>query len=344
MGYTLAVNRPELLRKNLWLMIRRTPRDRKVWRPLLVIFGALAYLAYDVWAFHYLGVVSTIVMVVSLTAAIGLALLLARSHHRTDESMLHLATRESPAADDCTRHRLRIVETLLGTAALVDRAGMELMHRQGSMNPAYIGVSRQRTLQLVRGCGWEQMSGEAQALLLSPEGSWSEADTWSMIFRVEQVRVLRWVLGVDTILAPLEFADLNVRLALEITTNPKLAAGSVCLSASDLRGAKVIAGHLLDRLIGEGTYRGFYDLPQDDTRRRVLELAQRMREPGAQDQLVGVDTVAEAPEERIRFVLQATLRRVLALGDVLAYLTGPPEAALRMRVAVEQTMQEAVTN
>lgn len=344
MGYTLAVNRPELLRKNLWLMILRAPRDRRTWRPLLVIFGALAYVAYDVWAFLYLGLAGTVFMVVIMTLAIGLALLLAHSHRRTDESMLHLAQRAPVPEEDYALYRPKLVQTLYATAALVDRAGIELMHRQGRINSTNAGGSRQRTLSLARNCAWDQLSEPARGLLLSPEGSWSEADTWSTIFCMEQVRVLRWVLGIDAILAPLEFADLNVRPALEITTNPKLAAGSVCLSAPDLRAAKLVASHLLDRLVGEGAYRGFYELAQDDTRRRVMELAERMHEPGAHDQLVGVDTVAEASEERIRFVSQAALRRVLALGDVLAYLTGPPEAELRMRAAAEQTMQEAVAS
>ena len=335
MRYTRAVKRPELWRKNFLLMLRRAPRDRRTWRPLLAAVGAVAYIGYDIWAFFYLGLAGTIVWVIILTLAIILALVLARSYRRTDESMLLLSARPSVPDEDFAGHRPRLLQTLFTTAALVDRAGIELMHRQNRMNPAFAGKSRRRTLDLVQSCGMDQLTPREQDLLRSQEGAWPEADIWATIFQIESVRVLRWVLGFDPILVPLEFAELDLRPALEITTRPVHASTSACLGPADLRAAKLLASQLLDRLVAEGTHRGFYQVPEGDTRTRLSDMAARMRESAARDQLVGVHTVAEASEQRIRFVAQTALRRVLALTDVIAYLTGPPEADFRMRAATE---------
>jgi hypothetical protein len=63
---------------------------------------------------------------------------------------------------------------------------------------------------------WEFTEGDEQSLLISPEGSWSEPDQVKLFEWSEQLRVLRWVSGID---------DELLFLAHRPAPNPELAHG-----------------------------------------------------------------------------------------------------------------------
>lgn len=328
------------MRRDLWQTLNRVPRDPRLRRGLLSIVGALAYVVYLLRAYVHLALWESLAWATAMGISLVSAALLSRSFRRRDGTLVDLAGPPSPASPQYPAHRARIEAALLTIAALVDRAGVELMHRQGRLRPELAGTTRRRALDVARGADWDRLSPHEQDLLLSPEGTWSESDTWSTVFCIEQVRVLRWVLCVDPVLLPLEFAELDMRPALEVTSRPERATGTLCREPSDLRAAKMITRQMLDRLVAEGARRGFFKIECSSTRARLLELAERMRAPGSQDLLIGATAIADATEEKVRMLAQIALRRGQILAELTAYLSGPPEAELRIRGAAESLTPE----
>ncbi len=295
---------------------------------LLVLW--LAWVAYELWSLFFLGIWGALFWGLVMALAIGVAAVLARSHRRTDESMLRLSSPAVlPDQGGLLHHRPKLIAELIRAAVLVDRAGIELMHGNRKADLARAGIARRRTLDAAKTSGtWDGLQPAEQDLLLSQEGSWDPGEAWSKVLRVEDVRVLRWVLGIDSLLSPLEFTELDLRPALDITANPNRTLGTASLEPADLRPAKMLAGNMLDRLLAEGVWRGFYRYPEDETRARLIALADRLRENKSGDLLVGTESVGEASEERIRLVMQTALRRFRVLEAVIGYLTGPYDSEL----------------
>ena len=323
------MRRSELFRQNLWMVIRRSARDRRARGYILGLLGLLSYLTYLVWTFAYLGIWGTICWAVVVSLAIGLAILMRKSNERTGESMLSLSSPAVLETDDLSKHRVRIAAALLRVAILVDRAGGENLHRLGKIRAQSQGTCRRRTLDLARKPDlWETFTSEERNSLLAPEGSWEWDAVWPRVLQVEDVRVLRWVLKLDPILTPFEFLKPDLIPALEISTNPQRIEGKDCMAPWDLRPAHAMAEQMLNRCVAEGVHRGFLTIEDHQTREAFIHLAEKLGENQSEDLLIGSNIVADADRDRIEWVAQAALRRTRILSAVIKYLNSPPQEEL----------------
>lgn len=264
-------------------------------------------------------------MFVIMGLAVGLSMLIARNNARSGQSLLHSAPPMKMDILNATDHRPHVVSLLLRCAVLVDRAGGEFLVKAGKLAPEHYGLHRRRTLDIARADDtWATFSEKEQALLLSAEGSWADGDVWRSLDYIEDVRSLRWTLGMDSGLVPLEFVELDLTPALRITTDIRTLSGNICLPPWEIRPARDNARLMLNRCMGEGLRRGFYNHDDIETKTTLSDLAGELASTPSEDLLIGAETVATASEEKIRFVTITALRRALVLDRMISYFGGDP--------------------
>lgn len=252
-------------------------------------------------------------------------------YRETTKLLTGLSPTRGPEEESLSAHRRRIVWTLLGTAALCDRAAIESLAREGKIAEAQRGVGRQRALSVGRlEPVWARLGEVERNLLIADEGSWTWDETWPWIVRGEDVRVMRWVIGMDEVLRPFEFLKPDLLLVFRTTTHAEETNGDRCLAAYDLRPAQTMAQAMVSRCAAEGVLRGEYEEDDAAVRAELVALAERMGADESSDFLIGTKTVAKASEKDLRWVGQAAVRRMVVLGGLIDYLNGPAEAELRI--------------
>jgi hypothetical protein len=338
------MTRFELFWRGFWLVVRRAPRDKRAFLALASLFGIVAYIAYLVWTLFYLGVWGSISWMVMLGLGAGLAVLIRRHNSRPDESMLSLSSYRDIDSQEFAHHRPELVKVLLRAAILVDRAGIEALIESGKVPDEHRGISRRRTLDLARQPNlWNGFTEEERMLLMSAEGSWERGIIWAQINLIENVRVLRWVIQLDSILVPFEFLQPDLTPAIELTSKPEMVEGVGCLPPWDLRPERDSANFMLNRCMAEGLERGFFKTEgSSQAASDLLEFANQIKRDQSRDLVVGAETVEEASEERIRTIAQLALSRATILERIIQFLAGTssgwqPEAEFSERNDTDET-------
>ncbi len=329
------MTRFEYFRRSLWLTLKRTRVSRISRRHIRVLAFWIVWLMGEGFLLHKeaqeMGPWGFVFPALLLVLAVGVGSFIRRHNERFGDSLLKLSVREAPAADDLRLHGNTIATLLLRTAATVDRAGIEALHRQRKVGPEHTGICRRRTLDLAqRPDLWTGYTMEEQALLISQEGSWGWEQVWPRVLQAEDVRVMRWVLKMDDVLTPFEFLEPDVTPALQVTVKPETIRKDDCLASFDLRPAQTMAQMMVTRCLGEGIRRGFLTEDNPEARAEYLRFAERMAADESQDMLVGPATVGTADQHRVEWIGQAALRRYRALTGLIAYLNGPPDAELKI--------------
>ena len=319
------MNKSELFFRSLWLLLKRSGRDARARQALLrigfVLLGIVGYALFLRRSLQETGPALFAFDAILLLLAMGVGYFIRRGYARDDESLLSLSTRQPVAPSDLAEHRHRIAAELLHLAAMVDRAGTEALHRQQQVAPENIGNTRRRALNCAsKPEVWEIVPEADRELLRSAEGSWEWETIWPWITRSEDVRVLRWVLGIDQVLTPFEFLRSDLTVAVELTLRPDRVNGDVCLAAYDLRPEQTIAQTMVARCIAEGIQRGLLDETDVEARRQMVELAENMGSGENADLLAGSETVGQAKWDRIIWLGQAALRRTRVLTALIGYL------------------------
>ena len=325
------MNHSELFWRNLSLAVRRATRDKRALSNLLGAFALLSYIAYLLWTFTYLGLWGTMCLMAVVAAAIGLAILINKKNARDKESILSLSSPSALEINDLREHRIRLANILLCKAVMVARADNENLHRMGKIDPRRQGDCRRRTLDLARRPElWQTLSTEERDLLMSPEGTWKWDAVWPRIIRIEDVRVLRWILKIDPILTPFEFLKPDLSAALEITSRPEQVEGKACMQPWDLRPAQQAAEQMLNRCVAEGIHRGFLTIEDKEARAQYIHLARTLGANQSEDLLIGSTIVAETNRQHIEWITQAALRRTNLLSAVIKYLNSAPGEDLQL--------------
>jgi hypothetical protein len=337
----LGVNRRQLFFKNIGLSLRRAFRDKRALQRLLAMVGLIVYSVY--LALNLLNP-GTIML---LVPAILLMLMIRRAHKRDDQVFLKLTDEHrSSAGGEFREHRRRLAELALRTAVVVDRAGGEAYVKGNTLAADAAGVFRRRSLDVARNYGLlEGFSDEMRQLLTSPEGSWEWPQILLSARETEDVRVLRWVLGMDQVLAPLEFAvPMDFRAVVEITTTPqKIMEGNVCIPPWDLRPARDAARTLMMRCIAEGVKRGIVEESDEALRGEYLHYAELHAGRQSEDFLLGSVIVSDAKEEQVQQATLVAYRRQLVLAAIIEYLGSPSDAPIHVtpvESAIAKTEQD----
>lgn len=309
-----------LFRKNVVLVLRHhAARRRRLWVAgwMLWSIGGLTWFI-SVWE---VPLVTALLWAVLTTQGLAALIVWSTSTRLTRNQ----AVRVSAGSQEHASHRPAIAQELLRVAALVDRAGCELMCRQGVLPEQHRGISRRRTLDLARREDlWPGFSPAEQELLLSPEGSWPDELAWQTTARNEDVRVLRFVVGLDGILTPFEFLEQDLQIALELTSLPaKVDLANICLAPMDLRPGQGVADAMLARCLVEGSERELFDVG-------AANVASLRRAGRARDDSLW--SVSQGQDSFVHWIGLAAYRRVRTFAQVIAFLYSSPEDAARFRI------------
>jgi len=316
------MTRLQLIGRNLWLFLRSVSRD---WWGIIFLVYWLSMMAYAYWllSYFFIGIPAAHVLAFVIVVLLGGRVLIVWANRRNAKDALRLSANAEQCLGERIAQRAQLAQELLRAAVLVDRAACEAVHRNGKLAPEHYGISRRRTLAIAqRPELWERFPPAERDLLIAQEGSWPWDSVWPRLARIEDVRVLRWALGMDAILTPFEFLTQDLRPAFAISTQPSLVDGDRCLNPWDLRPARNMANAMFHRCIAEGVQRGFFQVGESEGRADFLALAERMGADPGSDVLIGTATVSGATEQQIRWTAQMAQRRSIVLTAVIEFLGG----------------------
>lgn len=154
--------------------------------------------------------------------------------------------------------RTYLAERLMILASLLSRASSEICVGESQPPAGLAVITRQIQNTLLRENGlWgklEQIEGDFSS---APDGSWSAEHRQLVFTWCEQLRVLRWVLGLDFELLPLEhFPKLDYSLARSVVESRKSLAGNPLATSWDIRVQRNLALAYTARVIAELKVRG----------------------------------------------------------------------------------------
>ncbi|MDX2149836.1 MAG: hypothetical protein SFV54_03810 [Bryobacteraceae bacterium] len=214
-------------------------------------------------------------------------------------------------ADDKGAIREYLVGRAVILASLISRAAAEIcMQRgvnsidypEGIMRQVQNGLLRQRRL-------WGRLERTETELMGASEGSWTEEQQNEVVVWCEQLRLLRWVLGVDAELMPLaHFPAIDFKLANDIS---RLYGSEEphrpMMNSWDVRMDRDTALEYAARLVSELKARKLIaDSPE------LEGWAGHLREisPGAStDYVVGAKTVEQLTNEELMYFAVVTAAR-----------------------------------
>lgn len=104
---------------------------------------------------------------------------------------------------------------------------------------------------------WQELEQSELELVSAADGQWSDAQIEHVTEWCEQLRLLRWVLGVDAQPTPLaHFPRIDFSLALELLQEKASLARKRTVQPSDLRVQRDIARQYTARVVAELKVRG----------------------------------------------------------------------------------------
>ena len=306
--------------RSYWIALRRSREDKRARLFALKVSLALVYvLAYalmifilpfrereGIWPIAFYGFI--------FGSGATAFFILRRSHRKQDEFLRYSLTGRDPhlplESDISSTVRNYLIDRAIILASQVARAASEIYLHQHELAPGLEVVTRQTQNSLLRQNGlWEKLEPAEVERAMSPDGSWTEEQHFEAIRWCEHLRLLRWTIGVDAELVPLEhFPAIDFSLVNDLLGKESgdLANKSM-LRPWDLRVERDIALSYTARVIAE--LKGRALIPND------VELdgwADQLRENslGASiDYLAGSKTIGELSNELLRqLALVATTR------------------------------------
>ena len=181
-------------------------------------------------------------------------------------------------------------------ASLVRRAASEIDLQRSGVRPEV--TTRQNENQLLRKYGlWEKLESPELDLVRVADGEWTVQQQNDLVAWSEQLRILRWVLRLDSELVPLEhFPRPDLRLASGITDPQRIAAAEMLvLNSWDVRSERDVAWVYVARISAELEVRGKRDVVCDSWAR---ELREDLYGPSS-DLLAGARTISELDDDTL---------------------------------------------
>ncbi len=344
------MNRAQMIWKNLVVLVRRAPKDQRARKMLLWTFlGSIGLLTY-----------LSIVLLnpgtyILLPPALIVASLIRRSHKRADGNFIKLSDAGGNSdTEELTAHRDQLAGVALVLAAMIDRAGSEALLKTKEMAEGVEIMTRQKLIAMLRSTGrWDTMSSADRELMMFPDGSWDWQQIHDAFRQIEDLRVLRWVLRIDTYLLPIDQAyRLHLNVATDLSGDPTGLQGVGCLQPWEMEEAREHANSYFGRCWAEELKRGLRipsadkesqaedamtaapsDLDEDDTGLSHEVIVQYATELGSQqsgDFLLGFGIVGDANDNQLKDATMVAWRRTMSLDRIMGYLRGPSSKVERI--------------
>lgn len=325
--------------REYWFALLRFRRDARaralVLRFTFLALGLLAYIPFVIWTYleSGTGIQGALVYLVLFIAALVVHWLIRRSSRRQEELFSHSLTgtgvqpaleKQSPSPDV-----LRYLERRAVVAsALLARGIVEVEHaRQGDR---LVESDARPTLNsMLRSTArWEALDPIEADLMGSPEGCWTVEQQLLVSSYGEELRLLRWVLGIDSELAPLTHGPKpDMALALDLLregADPD--AKGFAVESWDVRirrdEANVYCGRVYEELRVRGEVDPACDPGDDEYKAWAAELRSELI-GSSTDLVVGANTVEDLATNELFLLLSIAAARA----RYAAYLTDQMSSA-----------------
>jgi hypothetical protein len=334
------MNRGQMIWKNFAILVRRAPKDRRAGRALFLTLLALVGLA----AYAALVLLNPGTYVILPPALIALWFI-RRSHKRADAGLIRLNRLDVKSeTDDLLEHRKHLAQVTVALAAMIDRAGSEAFLKSKELPPGVAVITRQRLIAMLRSAEiWDALPLISRERMMLPDGGWDWELISDALRQLEDLRVLRWVLRIDTYLLPIDQAyKVHLSLATELTGDSAKVRGDGCLQAWEMEEARKHADSYFGRCWAEEQKRGVGVAPQEEPSDQVEatethlsseEIIRYATELGSQqsgDFLLGFGIVGDASDEQLKNATMVAWRRTMALHRIMRYLRGPSDRIERI--------------
>jgi hypothetical protein len=189
-------------------------------------------------------------------------------------------------------------------ASLIGRACGEILAVNGNAGNR---IRQTQNTWLRRNQLWDSLEPDELSLMSRAEATWTQAERDSVVVWCEQLRLLRWVLGIDSELMPLEhFPHPDPRLAEGLKGLPCGNAKKV--NTWDVRIERDKAAHYEARLLAEFSARNLLPAnPELDT--WADELRNRLT-GSSTDYLAGAKTISDLDDASLKLLGAVTVARV----------------------------------
>jgi hypothetical protein len=293
---------------SVWIAVQRSGRDKRARALLTQLSVALGYLlwlaATQLLRFHQSWKEMGPWTIAFDTAIYGsgvVAFSVIRWVHRKNHpTTLSLAVSPARTDDEVPGPAPSIQRYLAERAAilssLVRRAASEIDLRRSAAR--HEATTRSNENQLLRKyCLWEKLESPELNLVCVADGEWTVHQQNDLVEWSEQLRILRWVLRLDSDLVPLEhFPRPDVRLASGIADPQRIPAAEMnVLNSWDVRSERDLARLYVARIAAELEVRGKYDVVCDNWAR---ELRDELYGP-SNDLLAGAMTISELADDAL---------------------------------------------
>jgi hypothetical protein len=298
--------------KSLWFALLRSREDKRARAAVFGIVLLLVWIVAEDWLVFILpasdghGAFQTVFNGFVVATGFIAALLLRRANRKQDELLNFSITGRNPRQlpEDVSPEIHRYPgERAVILASLLARAGGEVWLEHHELPPGAEVVTRQVQNTLLRQIGlWEKLEPTEIALVSAADGLWTAAQRMEVITWCEQLRLLRWTLGMDAELMPLAHnPQVDYSLARDLLQGEAAARSGKPIRASwDLRGERDLALEYLARVLAEFKGRSLIadsvelDGWADELREKSL---------GASvDYLAGSKTIGELSDEPLRLL------------------------------------------
>ena len=257
--------------RSYWIALRRTRKDKRARSVSLKITFLLAYLvAYALFiAFMEVrtaagqGIWNAVFYAFIFGTGMIAAILIRRWHRKQDEVLNTSLTGRTlfhpqDFSDASTEVRSYLEERALIIASLLARGASEIYLQHHQVAEGVEVVTRQIHNSLLRGHGvWDKLERPEADLASVADGLWSVEQQNGVLTWCEQLRVLRWVLGIDSELIPLaHFPGLEFSLSQEVLRRGIPLTSKPLLKPWDVRVERDIATAYTARIVAELKARG----------------------------------------------------------------------------------------
>jgi len=257
--------------RSYWIALRRARKDKRARSiSLRITFGLtylLAYILFLVFMFLVFmgvnaaagqGVWNAVFYTFMLGAGTIAAILMRRWHRKQDELLNTSLTGRAPLhpqdfADASPEVRSYLEARALITASLLARGASEIYLEHHQIAEGAEVVTRQVHNSLLRGTGlWDKLERPEADLASAADGLWSVEQKNNVLTWCEQLRVLRWVFGIDSELAPLaHFPTLDFSLSQEVLRKGRPLSSKPLLKPWDVRVQRDTAREYTARVVAE---------------------------------------------------------------------------------------------
>jgi hypothetical protein len=296
--------------RSYWIALRRSGKDRRARVFVFKIAFAFLYFVMYVVIFYLLplrerGAAGLFGFYGLIFTSGGIAFFMLRRSHRKQDELLHypltgLNPREPPAADISPVVRGYLQERAVIIASLLARAASEIHIERHELPSGAEVLTRQIQNAILRRKGlWDKLEPVEAELVSAADGRWSVEQQNNATKWCEQLRLLRWTLGIDAELMPLaHFPKVDFSLTRELLDERLTFPVRTAIRKSwDLRverdGALQYAARIVAELKGRALITNEAQLDDWADRLRAESLG------ASKDYLAGSKTIGELSDESL---------------------------------------------